>query len=252
MLGILLAVLGLLVGPFLGIIVDRAVERERPALLHRCQECGTGLNVQALIPVFGWKSRCQTDASHSSWRYPLVDIATAASFAIAGVRFGSGWMLWPYLLFFAALVVMSVIDVETHLLLNILTFPSFVVGSFLVLTLSGPQDYADAMWPAFLGAAVFGGVILMAFIVYPPGMGLGDAKLAPTLGLFLGWLTTSPLLAVRLTLYALIVGLLGAALVGLGLRATKVLGSKAEIPMGPGLAVGTIVVIAFSEHITSF
>ena len=178
-------------------------------------------------------------------------MATAASFAVAAWRFGTGWMLLPYLGFFAVLIVLSVIDVETHLLVNILTYPAFAFGLFLVLTLSGPQGHEDGIWPALIGALVFGGVILLAFVVYPPGMGLGDAKLAPTLGLYLGWLTTSPLLAARLAFYALIAGLLGAAVVGLALRGLKVLGAKAEIPMGPGLVIGTILVVAMSEQIVA-
>lgn len=249
---LLMALVGLVVGPFLGIAVDRAVERERPELLHRCQHCSTSLGPRSLVPVYNWFVRCPADALHRSWRYVLVDVSTAATFALAASRFDTTWMLGPYLALFSVLVVLCIIDVETHLLVNILTYPTFAVGVFAVLTLSGPQGHAEAMVPALVGAGVFGGIILLAFIAYPPGMGLGDAKLAPTLGLALGWLTTSALDAIRLSLYALILGLLGAALVGLGLRATRVLAAKAEIPMGPGLVLGTLAVLAFSEQLTAF
>ncbi len=249
MLVLALGLVGLLVGPLLGIVVDRAVERERLVLSHRCQQCSADLGALSVVPVLHWFQKCSADPEHRNWRYPLVDVATAATFSLAAWRFGTGWMLLPYLGFFAVMVVLSVIDIETHLLVNILTYPAFAVGLFAVLTMSGPQGYEAGIWPALIGALVFGGAILLAFVVYPPGMGLGDAKLAPTLGLFLGWLTTSPLLAARLALYALIAGLLGAGLVGLGLRGLKVLGAKAEIPMGPGLVVGTILVVALSDQV---
>ncbi len=249
MLIALLAFCGLVIGPLLGIVVDRAVERERPEAQHRCQQCSAGLGPQSLIPIRHWFLACASDASHRNWRYVLVDVGTAAAFGLAAWRFGSTWMLTPYLVLFAVLVVLSVIDIETHLLLNVLTYPAFAVGLFAVLTLSGPQGHEDAIWPAVIGALVFGGAILLAFLAYPPGMGLGDAKLAPTLGLALGWLTTDPFAAARLSFYALIIGLLGSSIVGLSLRGLKVLGPKAEIPMGPGLVVGTMAMVALSERV---
>lgn len=244
-----LALLGLVVGPLLGVAVDRAVERERPEPLHRCQHCGADMGPRSLLPVLGWFRSCPKDQEHRNWRYPLVDVSTALLFALGAWRFGTSWMLLPYLGLFAIMVVMSVIDVETHLLLNVLTFPAFGLGLFAVLTLSAPLGRAEAIWPALVGAGVFGAIILLSYLAYPPGMGLGDAKLAPTLGLFLGWLTTNSYVAARLSFYALIVGLLGAGVLGLTLRALKVLGPKAEIPMGPGLIGGTIVVIALSDQI---
>ncbi len=252
MLIALLAFIGLVVGPLLGIVIDRAVERERPELLHRCQQCSASLGGRSLIPVLNWFQSCPQDEGHRNWRYVLADLATAVTFGLAAWRFGAGWMLIPYLFLFATLVVLSVIDVETHLLVNVLTYPAFMVALFAVLTLSGPQGHSAAIWPALVGAMVFGGTILLAFLAYPPGMGLGDAKLAPTLGLALGWLTVNPFDAARLALYALIIGLLGSALIGLTLRGFRVLGAKAEVPMGPGLVIGTLCMVVFSEQIIAF
>lgn len=246
MLIVLLALAGVIIGPLLGIVVDRAVDREQPELLHRCQVCKSNLDARSVIPVVGWMSRCQTDQTHAWWRYPLVDVTAAATFALAGWRFGSHWMLGPFLAFFAVLVVASIIDIETHLLLNVLTFPTFLVGITAVLLFSMANDQAELVWPAILGAVVFGGAIFGSYLAYPPGMGLGDAKLAPSLGLFLGWVAGSPLLAVQYSLYALLAGLLGTAVLAITLRVLRVLGPRAEVPMGPGLALGTVLVLALS------
>ncbi|MFT7597268.1 MAG: leader peptidase (prepilin peptidase)/N-methyltransferase [Acidimicrobiales bacterium] len=243
MLALFLFLCGLVVGPLLGVIVDRAVDREKLAAEHRCQVCRCSLGNASLLPVFSWFRRCPTDTSHSWWRYPLTDLATAAAFAAAGVRFGMSIDLVPYLLFFAALVTMSVIDIETHLLLNILTYPTLLAGLVLVLVLSGSDGAQDRIWPALIGALLFGGILGAAFLAYPPGMGLGDVKLAPSLGLFLGWMSTEQMIAVRLVFYAILLSFLVAGVSGVILNAIRG-DRRAEIPMGPFLAAATIVIVA--------
>ncbi len=248
-LPLILAVLGLAIGPLLGIVVDRAVERERPEPFHRCRDCGTALGSRSLVPIASWFIPCPTDPTHRRWRYPLTDVVTAVAFAVAGARFGWSWQLGPYLALFAALVVMSVIDLETHLLLNILTGPALAVGLFLVLTLSGANNYDDGIWPALIGAGLYGGMMFFFWRLYPPGMGMGDAKLAPTLGLFLGWMTTTPVNAIRIVLFAMIISFLGHAIIGLSLRAFRRIGAGAELPMGPALAIGAVAMIVLSDQL---
>ncbi len=247
LIALLLFAAGLVIGPWLGVIVDRAVDRERPAAEHRCQTCRASLGSTALVPVRHWFLRCPVDPTHRRSRYLLVDLAAAVSFATAGVRFGWSWELAPYLGLFAALVVMSVIDLETHLLLNILTYPALFAGIFVILLLSGPTGTEERIWPALIGGAVYGGVLGAAFLAYPPGLGLGDVKLAPTLGLFLGWLSVDILVAVRLVFYAMIIAFLLGGLTGVAINMAKRRGMKAEIPMGPFLALGAALIIAISS-----
>jgi leader peptidase (prepilin peptidase)/N-methyltransferase len=242
----LLFVLGLGVGPFIGIVIDRAVERERPEPSHRCQVCHQDLGRGALIPVRSWFLRCSQDPLHARWRYPVTDLLTACLFAAAGARFGWSWELGPYLFLFAALLAMSVIDLETHLLVDILTLRTLAVGIVLVLVLSGSNGAEDRIWPALIGAVLYGGFLGAAFLVYPPGLGFGDVKLAPTLGLFLGWLTNDPLIAVRLVLYAMVLAFLGGGLVGVLWNLSRG-DRKAEIPMGPALALAAVVMVTVSS-----
>ncbi len=245
------AALGLVVGPLLGIAVDRTVERLRPAPEHRCVHCEQPLGVTSLVPLVGWFQRCGDCGRHKGARYPAVDVATSLVFGLLAVRFTSfdaggavtvDWKLWPYLAVGAMLVVLSAIDIETHLLPNILVWPSIGVGLFLVLVLSGELDGGDGIATALLGGAVFGGFIGATHVVYEQGMGRGDVKLALLLGLFIGWLQTDPLETTRLVLYAIFIALLGGGLVGLAYNAIRRRG-RAEIPFGPALVVAALVVI---------
>ena len=189
----------------------------------------------------------------------MIDVSAAAAFAVAGWRFGFTWQLWPYLLFFAALVVMLVIDIEHHLLLNVLTYPTLMVGAFAVLVLSGPNDFSDGVNPAFITAAIFGVAFFVLHLIYPPGLGLGDVKLIPSLGLFIGWMTVDVLDAVQRSLYMFIAASFSLAVIGLGMKAwVKRQPAErfahqpedwvpGEVPMGPFLALATIATIALTQ-----
>ena len=237
---------GLLVGPLLGVIVDRVVDREPLVLQHRCPRCGRDLGgLAALVPVLGWRATCPAPDAHRFLRYPAIDLATAVTFAILAWRFGLGWRLGPYLALGAVLVVLSAVDLETHLLPNIIVWPSIGAGLFAVLVLSGELAAGEGITTALLGAAVFGGFIGAAHVIYEPGMGRGDVKLSLLLGLFVGWAVPDALDAVRLVLYAILTALSGGAIVGLTVNLIRRRG-RAEIPFGPALAIGSMAVVVAS------
>jgi leader peptidase (prepilin peptidase)/N-methyltransferase len=83
-----------------------------------------------------------------------------------------------------------------------------------------------------IAAAAAGGLLFAAALAYPRGMGLGDVKLAATMGLFLG----------REVGPAILVALLAGALFGLAILARDGMAArKRAIPFGPFLALGGVV-----------
>lgn len=248
MLPLGLAALGVAIGPGLGIVVDRTVERLAFEPEHRCTTCHSGLGPSSLVPVKGWFDRCGTCSAHKGRRYPAVDIATAVVFALLGLRFGIGWMLVPYLGLGIVLVTLSAIDAETHLLPNIIVWPSFLAGLFAVLVISGRSGYPEGVSSALFGALVFAGFIGAAHVIYEPGMGRGDVKLSLTLGLFIGWLQPGLVDTTRLVLFTILIALGGGGMIGLIYNAVRSRG-RAEIPFGPALAVSTLAVVLLSASI---
>jgi leader peptidase (prepilin peptidase)/N-methyltransferase len=178
----------------------------------------------------------------------MVDLVTAATFGVLAWRFGWDWRLGPYLVLGAVLVVLSAIDLETHLLPNVVVWPSIGIGLFTVLVLSGELDDGRGITAALLGAAVFGGFIGLAHLIYEPGMGRGDVKLGLLLGLFVGWVAPTGLDAVRLALYALLLSLLGGSLVGIAVNVVRRRG-RAEFPLGPALAAGAVAMVVASSTV---
>ena len=92
------------------------------------------------------------------------------------------------------------------------------------------------------------GLLLVAHLVSPRGMGFGDVKLALLMGMFLGWLGWAPdeqvVGPVRLVLYALVLGCVLGVVFGL---AHRVLTKEREgFPFGPSLAVACLVVLVLA------
>lgn len=244
---VLFAVVGLGIGPALGVVVDRAVGRERLRPSHRCTSCRGELGWRSLVPIRSWFDRCPSCRRHPGWRYPATDVATAATLAVVAARFGWGWPAAAYAALAAVLVVLSVIDLETHLLPNVITYPALLATVAVVVVGGGLAGHADRIPGALVGGISAFGLLFALHVIRPDGMGMGDVKLAPTLGVALGWLHGDPLLAVTLVLYALLVASLGGGLVGLAVNAVR--RRRDEIPFGPALAMGTLLVIAVSPSL---
>ena len=114
-------------------------------------------------------------------RYPLVEAVTAALFVLLGVKFGREAALWPALALAVILVAAAATDLEQRIIPNRL----MAAGAVLALVLWTIADPSRLPENLIAGAAA-GGLLLVAAIAYPAGMGMGDVKLAAVMGLFLG------------------------------------------------------------------
>ena len=240
-------IFGLLVGSFLNVVAYRVPRGEsvvRPR--SRCPGCGTEIGARDNVPVLSWlllRGRCRHCSEPISIRYPAVELLTAVVFVVLTISIGITWELPAYLYLGAVGVALAVIDLDTHKLPDVLTYPSMVVGGVLLLL----PAIADGSWDAYL-RALLGGLALCAFyfvlvLIYPKGMGLGDVKLAAVLGLYLGWLGWS---------YVLIGGFLGfalGALVSIPLMLFKRAGRKTKIPFGPFMLAGALIAIVWGSEI---
>ena len=103
-----------------------------------------------------------------------------------------------------------------------------------------PANYASAVvrtdkLPELLiaGAAAFT-FLLVAALIHPKGMGMGDVKLAGVMGLYLG-ASIAP---------ALLVAFLSGSVVGIGLMVRHGAGGrKRGVPFAPFLALGAVVAL---------
>lgn len=132
----------------------------------------------------------------------------------------------------AALTLLSVIDLKTGYLPDIIVLPLGAVG--LAVAVAGSP--IGVSWPlalagAALNAAVFYGLRwLVSRMKGREAMGLGDVKLVAAGGLWLGPIALPYIMAV-----GGLATLAGAGLVGLIVRKPV---WRGEMPLGPGLALG--------------
>jgi leader peptidase (prepilin peptidase)/N-methyltransferase len=178
-------------------------------------------------------------------RFPpsLVRAGFAVLFAACFWRFGLSLALPAYLLFFAALLNISVIDLEQYRIPNRILVPTVLAA----IPLLGLAALGEGGVSAFLralggGLAAFAALLVLA-LISPRGMGMGDVKLALVLGLYLGFLGWGEVFL------GLFIGFLFGALAGLVLIATGLRGRKDFLPFGPFLAAGTVVAVLWGEPI---
>ena len=143
-----LAILGLAVGSFLNVCIHR-LPRNKSIVQppSSCPHCGYVLRWIDNIPVVSYAmlgGRCRQCKAPISIRYPIVEIVTMAIFVLHYLVFGLDIILVPRLLFACALIVLFAIDLEHHLLPNVITLPGIVVGlAFSAMLPAGPRRRPD-------------------------------------------------------------------------------------------------------------
>jgi leader peptidase (prepilin peptidase)/N-methyltransferase len=233
--------LGLVAGSFANVVIHRVPRREslvRPG--SRCPACGTPVAWRDNVPLLGWlllRGRCRSCRALISIRYPLVELAMGLLWFVVALRLageGLGWAVPAYLALAFVCLVLAMIDAATRLLPNRITYPAFpVVAGLLLLASLGLGDLGR-LGRGLLAAAAVGGFFFLLAVISPRGMGLGDVKLAPTLGLALGWLSWG---TVGVGVFAAF--LLG-GLAGLGGMLALGLSRKSLLPFGPWLVAGAL------------
>ncbi|CAN5658645.1 A24 family peptidase [soil metagenome] len=245
------AVVGLGVGGVLTTVVARVPDRRalfRPG--PRCGDCDVAIARRDLVPLASWVGlgrRCRACRAPITVAYPLVEVGTAALFAVAGVRFGATWVLVPFLVLFAFLVAVTAVDLIHYRIPDRLTFPTLAVSLPLIVAVSLIEGAPSAITTALIGSLVYFTILFIPHLISPQGMGFGDVKLALVLGLFVGWLAPDWLLAVQLVLFALVFG----SVIGVvgGLVAMVARRRRGAFPFGPALAAGTVIVVLASNTI---
>jgi leader peptidase (prepilin peptidase)/N-methyltransferase len=198
--------------------------------------CATPIAWYDNLPIVSYlylRGRCRTCGGTIPWKYPLVEFLTALLVGASVLAYGFSAEAAVASFFCAALVAISVVDLERRIIPNRIVLPATaVVLAGQTLLFPSPE------WAlAALGASLF---LFLAALAYPAGMGMGDVKLALLLGALLG----------RTVPVAMMLGII-AALV----PATVLLirhGSAARkmgIPFGPFLALGGIVALFAGDWI---
>jgi len=125
---VLYSLLGLVLGSFLNLCIDRLPRGESILTTHsHCDACGHTLGPLDLVPVFSYlalRGRCRYCGARVSLRSPLVELGTAALFALIWLRFSTSLQGVLVAVYGCLLIPILVIDLEHHRVLNKLSYPA--------------------------------------------------------------------------------------------------------------------------------
>ncbi|WNI17478.1 A24 family peptidase [Actinacidiphila sp. ITFR-21] len=196
-------------------------------------------------PLGGWfgPARCAVPGCPTPRYGPGYGAGSACALGCVAVALAAGahpeTAVW--LLLVPAGLLLARVDLLVFRLPDILTLPA-LGGTAALLGLAALLPSHQGSWPrALTAAAALGALYFALFFANPAGMGFGDVKLAPTLGLALGWYGWPAVVA------GTFAGFLLAAVTGLALVAARRATRRTPIPFGPFMLLGALAGLLFAS-----
>ncbi len=249
-------IIGLFLGSFLLVVVDRSVRGETFVMgRSRCETCGHTLTPMELIPILSWvvqKGKTRCCGKPLSWRYPIVEAFVAVGTALIAytslhsvITITSIATTAFYIVLFWVLSILFFSD----LFYQVMSFPILLFGvsiSILNLVLSGlltDQLTLSFLFP-YIASAL--GAFLFFFLLWlfskGKAMGDGDMYIGAIVGVLLGFPGT---------VVALYVAFLTGAVVGVILILARKKTLKAKVAFGPFLLFGLVIAKLWTQPILS-
>lgn len=270
---VLAGVFGAIIGSFLNVVIHRVPLEESVVFPNsRCPSCGAVIAFYDNIPVLSWmllRAKCRGCKQPISFRYPAVELLTAALFVAVAWHDGLIVALPFDLIFVSALLALIFIDAEHMILPNVITYPGIVfagVARIAIPLLSNTPHFDDLpslsqgafaempIWVTSLAGAAIGALIgggslwLMGWTWEKlrgiEAMGLGDVKMMFMVGAYLGW---------RLTILTIFTGVLTGSIIGVVLMARqRERNMQMLLPFGIFLGLGAIAALLFGSRIVEW
>jgi leader peptidase (prepilin peptidase)/N-methyltransferase len=233
-----LALAGLLAGwGQRAIVIRYAVPAGQPPR-QDCPSCGYQLVARRWLPVPSGDlaGRCPACRRRTGPPPLVAGVISAALLGALAARVHPGLVLAAACWLALCCVPLGFIDAAVHRLPDLLTAPAYAgTAALLLLAAVSGKDW-HALVRALFGGAALAGLCLILTVLSPAGMGLGDVKLAASLGTLLAWPGWPGLLGGTLAGFAL------AALYGAVLLVTHQATRKQHIAFGPFLIAGAFAV----------
>ena len=166
-----------------------------------------------------------------------MELSCSILFAGTAARVGLHWALPGFLIFVSSLLALALIDLEHLTLPKMVIYPTMIgLTAFLLLAALLDRD-----WHRFLVAVICSASWFVLFflinLLSPRALGFGDVRLAPMLGLGLGWM------GIRYVILGFFTANLVGAVIGVTLVALKKMKRNQPIPYGVFLAIGAVIAI---------
>ena len=244
---VVVVVVGLITGSFLTVVVDRVPQGGSVnAPPSRCGSCGLRLGPLDLVPVFSWlalRGKCRRCRAPIGIDPIVIELSNAGLYVLMAIRFDDTRAAIPaYCVLMSVLLAQTWIDLQTQRLPREITYTGIILGAITLTVAAVVIDEPERIWMMALGAVIALAAMWLIYVASRGGMGDGDVRLAPLLGMYLGWLNPG------IVLPGLFFGFVAGAVVGVAMMAVDRAGRRTAVPFGPFLALGTIVAIFVGQH----
>jgi prepilin signal peptidase PulO-like enzyme (type II secretory pathway) len=276
MIWFILFVFGAAIGSFLNVVALRydgekfLFSTKAIGGRSHCPHCKKTLQWYELIPLVSFAiqgGKCRNCKTHISWRYPIMELLSAAIFVLIPLRFSTVayfataaatgapqmaaligvsaiWIIAFELLLLIAYIdiLLSIIPDELNIALAVVALveiafvahafgignPSFFGGFASIFGLQA-NVWINHIVGAGFGVAFFGAIVA---VTRGRGMGMGDVKLALPLGLLFGW----PDILIIAMMAFVLGGVYGLIIITAGKKTMK-----SAVPFGPFLVIASTI-----------
>jgi leader peptidase (prepilin peptidase) / N-methyltransferase len=187
------------------------------------------------------------------WRrwFPVTEVVMAAAFAATVAELGWTAAAGAVLFLVAALVTLAAIDLRVYRIPDRINFPAMGIGFACIVAAAFLDGEPETVVGAAIGGVLYAGILFVAHLISPRGMGWGDVKLAWLMGFYVGWRAHEPgswvdqlMGPLRGVLLALVIGSVLGIVIGGGYAIARRT-TKAVFPYGPSLAAGCIIAVVW-------
>jgi len=209
----------------------------------RCPYCGENRPRRQWLATLAFllmRRRCPACDVPIRWRYPLVEIGLAVTFAYLWIELGPSVKLVLYLIYAVIFTLVLITDIERRLILNAVMYPAIALAIVAI-----PITPGLLWWNALAGGAIAFGFFWIAALVgqlmFGSGaLGGGDVKLATFIGLITGF---------PLVIEALVLAICIGAVLSFLLLIFRIRGLRDHIPYGPFLVIGAAITLMWGYSI---
>jgi leader peptidase (prepilin peptidase)/N-methyltransferase len=237
---LVILIFGLIFGSFNTVLVARIPMKESLWGRSKCTLCEVQIQNRDNIPIYGYlrlRGKCRNCGQEFSRRYLYLELTTAVAIFIPFLLFDRLTMIAAWMAFVILGVALSAIDFQLHRLPDVLNGALYLSG-IVFLSLDAALHHRFG----HLRSAVIASVLLSAFywlvnLLSKGGMGMGDVKLAASIGLFAGYISALCVYVAAMASFAL------GSLVGIAIIVLQKGTRKTAVPFGPFMIVGTLISI---------
>ncbi|MBP1042797.1 prepilin peptidase [Vagococcus sp. BWB3-3] len=224
-------IIGMCLGSFFMVVGYRVPKGETLSGRSHCDACHHQLKAWQLIPGISYlllKGKCHYCSSKIGVFSPVFEVISGVLFVMSAVLLQLTPETIVSFTMMSLLLIITVSDLEYQVIPNKVLLPFFILA--LVERLLIPQN--DYWWYSFAGFLVGFLPLFLLTMVKDQSMGGGDIKLFAVLGIFIG-----PLQVLFVLFVASLVALIYYIVIFLIKRT-----SQKQVPFGPFIAIGTIIV----------